>query len=176
MTPPCGVPAGPHQTAGPIEEMKKIAEIGKLQQLIARSRQPLAGLPRQALDGLRLEAAFQMHVNLGLGKRAQMRRCRHSKDPIIRYGHTKATADGLSPRSGPGTDRSRITAGQLTVAPWSKIARVEFRETAAPCCRGSVAHQSTGARSPSRHPRSRTPFDPGPSRAGRRTRRRGYGR
>jgi hypothetical protein len=43
-----------HKAAGPVEEPQEIGEIGKLHQLVARSRQSLARLFSQALDRFRL--------------------------------------------------------------------------------------------------------------------------
>ena len=61
------------QAAAPVEIFKEGGEIPKLQQMLAWTRQGDARFFGQRDDIVDLEAAFEMHVHLGLWKRYEVR-------------------------------------------------------------------------------------------------------
>mgnify|MGYP003529916426 CR=1 FL=1 len=58
-------PAG--QAAGPIEEVEEVGQALELQQPFARARHRDALLARPLLEQGRFEAAFEVHMDFGLG-------------------------------------------------------------------------------------------------------------
>jgi hypothetical protein len=62
---------GRRQSASPVEEVQKVRQALELEQALAGPRQGRAGLPRPSLQGIGLEATFEVGMDLGLGQGAQ---------------------------------------------------------------------------------------------------------